>query len=82
MDKLHFDRLIKGVREMKRHITANTSTAVQTEAKRRKLEIAGWKIGDTKEFLQLTNTQAALVERKISETGTAKPKPKPSRLRK
>ena len=74
MDKLHFDRLIKGVREMKRHITANTSTAVQTEAKRRKLEIAGWKIGDTKEFLQLTNTQAALVEHKVSKTGIAKPK--------
>ena len=80
MDKLHFDRLIKGVREMKRHITANTSTVVQTEAKRRKLEIAGWNIGDTKEFLQLTNTQAALVEHKVSKTGTAKPKP--SRLRK
>jgi DNA-binding XRE family transcriptional regulator len=34
-------------------------------AKRKRLEAAGWKIGDTKEFLKLTDEEAALIEVKL-----------------
>jgi hypothetical protein len=78
MDKRHFDQLIKGVREMKRHI-AETSNA-QSAAERKKMKAAGWETGNAKDFLQLTDKEAVLVERKATQP--ASPKPKQPRLRK
>src|SRR5512142_41016 len=34
--------------------------------KRKKLEAAGWKVGDTREFLGLTNDESAYIELKLS----------------
>jgi predicted XRE-type DNA-binding protein len=34
-------------------------------AKRRRLEAAGWKLGDTKEFLRLSDAEATLIEIKL-----------------
>ncbi len=35
------------------------------EEKRRRLEAKGWKVGDTKEFLRLTDEEAAYIELKL-----------------
>jgi len=35
-------------------------------SKRERLEKAGWKVGDAKEFLELSDTEAALVEVRVS----------------
>jgi len=35
------------------------------QAKRKRLETAGWKVGDTKEFLGLTKDEAAMIEVKL-----------------
>ena len=38
----------------------------------KKLKAAGWKVGDTKAFLKLSNEEALLVELKLSLTGALK----------
>ncbi len=38
--------------------------------KRQRLEAAGWKVGSTQEFLELTDEEAALVEAQVGLTGT------------
>lgn len=38
--------------------------------KQRKLEKAGWKVGDTADFLELTKEEAALIDMKISLSKT------------
>jgi hypothetical protein len=35
------------------------------EGKRKRLEVAGWKVGSTAEFLMLDDDEAALIERKL-----------------
>jgi DNA-binding XRE family transcriptional regulator len=37
-------------------------------AKRRKLEAAGWRVGDTREFLGLSSSEAQFVEIKLALT--------------
>lgn len=41
-------------------------------ARLKKLQAAGWKVGSTKDFLKLTDEEAMLVELKLSLTGALK----------
>ncbi len=43
---------------------------------REKLEMAGWKVGDSREFLGLTKDEAALIEVKVALARNAPAVPK------
>lgn len=49
-------------------------------SKRKRLEKAGWKVGSTEEFLDLSKEEAALIELKLALAGNLKKKRRSKRL--